>query len=201
MTDVVNEPETVAEPVREPGAGAGSGAVDDQLVGMLVDRAQAAGLQLNGEGGLLQLLTKRVIEAALDGEMTGHLGYAKHDPAVTTEVGPVQISLPRETEGSFEPQIVRKRQRRLTGVDEMVLSLSAKGLTHGEIGTSFSPHQRDWSLLDSRPPPRGFAMTDLFSPVSKWKMKSLCPVTTTEVFSWHPSLNPFRRRPAALERA
>ncbi len=148
MTDVVNGSEAVAEPVREPGVGADGGAVDDQLVGMLVDRAQAEGLQLTGEGGLLQLLTKRVIEAALDGEMTDHLGYAKHDPAgkdsgnsrngrrsktVTTEVGPVEVSVPRDTEGSFEPQIVRKRQRRLTGVDEMVLSLSAKGLTHGEI--------------------------------------------------------------------
>lgn len=50
-----------------------------------------------------------------------------------TDVGPVEIAVPRDTDGSFEPQIIRKRQRRLTGVDEMVLSLSAKGLTHGEI--------------------------------------------------------------------
>ncbi len=80
--------------------------------------------------------------------MTDHLGYEKHDPSgkdggnsrngrrtktVTTEVGPVQISVPLDVEGSFEPHIVKKRQRRLTGVDEMVLSLSAMGLTHGEI--------------------------------------------------------------------
>jgi putative transposase len=91
---------------------------------------------------------KRVLESALDGEMTDHLGYEKHDAAgmnsgnsrngrraktVTTDVGPVEISVPRDTDGSFEPSIVRKRQRRLSGVDEMVLSLSAKGLTHGEI--------------------------------------------------------------------
>jgi transposase-like protein len=50
---------------------------------------------------------------------------------VLTDVGPVEVKVPRDVEGSFEPQIVRKR--RLTGVDEMVLSLSAKGLTHGEI--------------------------------------------------------------------
>lgn len=50
-----------------------------------------------------------------------------------TDVGPVEIAVARDTDGSFGPQIVRKRQRRLTGVDEMVLSLSAKGLTHGEI--------------------------------------------------------------------
>lgn len=123
-------------------------AVDDQLVELLVDRARVEGLQLTGEGGLLQRLTKRVLESALEGEITDHLGYDKHERAgrdggnsrngtrsktVQTDIGPVQIAVPRDTEGSFEPQIVQKRQRRLSGVDEMVLSLSAKGLTHGEI--------------------------------------------------------------------
>ncbi|MGW1811928.1 IS256 family transposase, partial [Streptomyces sp. NPDC002078] len=91
---------------------------------------------------------KRVLESALEGEITDHLGYEKHDAVgrgsgnsrnggraktVLTDVGPVEIKVPRDTSGTFEPQIVKKRQRRLTGVDEMVLSLSAKGLTHGEI--------------------------------------------------------------------
>jgi putative transposase len=122
--------------------------VDAELVGRLVEQARAAGLQLTGDGGLLQQLTKRVIEAAMDGEITDHLGYEKHDPAgkdggnsrngaraktVLTDVGPVEISVPRDRDGSFEPQIVRKRQRRLSGVEDMVLSLSAKGLTTGEI--------------------------------------------------------------------
>lgn len=122
--------------------------LDDQLIGQLVDRAKAGGLQLTGEGGLLQQLTKRVLESALEGEITGHLGYEKHDAAgdgsgnsrngtrsktVLTEVGPVKIEVPRDRDGSFEPQLVKKRQRRLTGVDEMVLSLSARGLTHGDI--------------------------------------------------------------------
>jgi putative transposase len=122
--------------------------VDAELVGRLVEQARAAGLQLTGEGGLLQHLTKRVIEAAMDGEITDHLGYEKHDPAgkdggnsrngsraktVLTDVGPVEIVVPRDRDGSFEPQIVKKRQRRLTGVEDMVLSLSAKGLTTGEI--------------------------------------------------------------------
>jgi putative transposase len=88
------------------------------------------------------------LEAALDGEITDHLGYDKGDPAgknggnsrngaraktVLTDVGPVDIAVPRDRDGSFQPQIVRKRQRRLTGVDDMVISLSAKGLTTGEI--------------------------------------------------------------------
>ncbi len=50
-----------------------------------------------------------------------------------TEIGPVQIEVPRDTDASFDPQIVRKRQRRLTGIDQIVLSLTAKGLTTGEV--------------------------------------------------------------------
>ena len=84
--------------------------------------------------------------------MTEHLGYDRHDPAgrgsgnsrngtrsktVLTEIGPVEIEVPRDTDSSFEPQIVCKRQRRLTGVDEIVLSLTAKGLTTGEIAAHF----------------------------------------------------------------
>src|SRR6478735_991533 len=122
--------------------------VDDRLIDELVSRAQAEGLQLTSEGGLLQQLTKRLLECALEGEITDHLGYDKHDPAgknggnsrngtraktVLTDVGPVEISVPRDRDGSFEPKIVKKRQKRLTGVDEMVISLSAKGLTTGEV--------------------------------------------------------------------
>lgn len=125
-----------------------SPATDDDLVGRLVAQARADGLQLTGEGGLLQQLTKRVLEAALEGEITDHLGYDKHNPGgrnggnsrngvraktVLSDVGPVQIDVPRDREGSFSPQIVKKRQRRLTGVDDMVISLAAKGLTTGEI--------------------------------------------------------------------
>lgn len=120
--------------------------LDEQLIGQLVDRARPSGLQLTGDGGLLQQLTKRVLESALEGEITDHLGYEKHDPAgagsgnsrngvrsktVLTDVGPVEITVPRDRDGSFEPQSVKKR--RLTGVDEMTLSLSARGLTHGDI--------------------------------------------------------------------
>ena len=141
MSEMTIEHESVAEPV-------GTTTSDEQLIAMLVDRARSEGMQLTGAGGLLQQLTKRVLESALEGEITDHLGYDKHDPAgknsgnsrngtraktVLTDVGPVEVKVPRDVEGSFEPQIVRKRQRRLTGVDEMVLSLSAKGLTHGEI--------------------------------------------------------------------
>src|ERR1700751_5925984 len=123
-------------------------AADEQLVRELTERARAGGLKLTGEGGLLGKLTKMVIEGALEGELDDHLGYGKHDPegrdggnsrngrrakTVLTDSGPVEISVPRDRDSSFEPKIVAKRQRRLTGVDDMVISLSAKGLTHGEI--------------------------------------------------------------------
>jgi putative transposase len=143
--------EMAAESMPEPRA-AEIGALDVQLLRRLADQARDQGLELTGEGGLLQQLTKVFLESALEGEMDAHLGYAKHDAAgdnsgnsrngrraktVITEVGPVEIAAPRDRDASFEPQLVKKRQRRLTGVDEMVLSLSlslsAKGLTHGEI--------------------------------------------------------------------
>jgi len=123
-------------------------AADEQLLRELTERARAGGLKLTGQGGLLGQLTRMVLEGALEGEMDDHLGYGKHDPAgrdggnsrnghrdktVLTDIGKVGISVPRDRDASFEPKIVAKRQRRLAGVEEMVISLSAKGLTHGEI--------------------------------------------------------------------
>src|ERR1700748_2838145 len=123
-------------------------AADEQVLRELTERARAGGLKLTGEGGLLGKLTKMVVEGALEGELDDHLGYGKHDPegrdggnsrngrrakTVLTEAGPVEISVPRDRDSSFEPKIVAKRQRRLNGIEDMVISLSAKGLTHGEI--------------------------------------------------------------------
>jgi len=85
--------------------------------------------------------------------MAEHLGYDKHHPTgrnrgnsrnglraktVLTEIGPVEIEVPRDLDASFQPKIVKKRQRRLTGVDQIVLSLSARGLTTGEISAHFA---------------------------------------------------------------
>ena len=129
-------------------AGAELPAADEQVLRELTERARAGGLKLTGEGGLLGRLTKMVVEGALEGELDDHLGYSKHDPegrnggnsrngyrekTVITEAGPVELSVPRDRDASFEPVIVARRQRRLTGIDDLVISLSAKGLTHGEI--------------------------------------------------------------------
>jgi putative transposase len=119
----------------------------------LVRRAREQGLSLTGPDGLLKQLTKTVLETALDQELTEHLGHEKHgqpDPqtgnvrngtrpktVLTESSGQVRIDVPRDRAGTFEPQIVKKRQRRLTGVDEIVLSLYARGLTTGEISAHF----------------------------------------------------------------
>ncbi|GLB99393.1 MULTISPECIES: IS256 family transposase [Mycobacterium] len=120
----------------------------------LVRAAQARGVSFSDTAdGVLKALTKTVVETALEEELADHLGYDKHDPAgrngansrngirtktvLTDTVGEIEIAVPRDRDGSFEPQIVKKRQRRLTRVDEIVLSLYAKGLTTGEIAAHF----------------------------------------------------------------
>src|SRR3954469_12406806 len=117
--------------------------------------ASDRGFSLTGPDGLLKQFTKSVLETALNEEMTEHLGHEKNrapadrDSAnvrngtrpktvLTEATGRVEIDVPRDRDGTFEPQIVKKRQRRLTGVDEIVLSLYAKGLTTGEISAHFA---------------------------------------------------------------
>jgi transposase-like protein len=128
-------------------------AAEQKLAEELVARAREQGVSLTGPEGLLKQLTKTVLETALNQEMTERLGHDKHGLAgnetgnvrngtrpktvLTEGSGQVPIEVPRDRAGTFEPQIVKKRQRRLTGVDEIVLSLYAKGLTTGEISAHF----------------------------------------------------------------
>lgn len=121
----------------------------------MVAEAKARGLALTGPDGLLKLFTKNVLETALNEEMTEHLGHEKNqaDPerdstnvrngtrpktVISDAAGEVEINVPRDRESTFEPQIVKKRQRRLTDVDEIVLSLYAKGMTTGDISAHFA---------------------------------------------------------------
>jgi transposase-like protein len=93
-----------------------------------------------GPSGLLSQLTKRLVERAMEVELTDHLGYEPHQEppggvgntrngstakTVSTEHGPVEIKTPRDRRGTFEPKIVRKRQRRFEGFDEKILDLRA----------------------------------------------------------------------------
>ena len=102
---------------------------DRELAEQLVEQAKDEGLDLVGPDGVLTGLTKRVLEAGLEAEITEHLGYEKHDPegpdggnsrngtrpkTVLTEVGPVPLDVLRDRDSSFEPQLVKKRQRHCT---------------------------------------------------------------------------------------
>ncbi len=98
--------------------------------------------------GLLKQITKAVLERALQGEMTEHLGYAKHDPSgansgnsrngvtrktLKGDFGELELETPRDRQGEFEPQMIRKNQTRWTGFDDKILSLYARGMTTREI--------------------------------------------------------------------
>jgi len=104
--------------------------------------------EIMGEGGVLKDLTRRLVERALEGEMTEHLGYEKRAPegkgtgnsrngktkkSVKTDAGEIDIEVPRDRAGEFEPQLVKKRQRRLPGFDDKVIALYARGMTTREI--------------------------------------------------------------------
>jgi transposase-like protein len=120
----------------------------------MVKSAKQRGLDITGPDGLLKLLTKTVLETALEEELTAHLGYDKHDPSgrdggnsrngtraktvISEAAGEVTIDVPRDRDGSFTPVIVRKRQRRLGDVDAIVLSLYGKGMTTGQISAHFA---------------------------------------------------------------
>jgi putative transposase len=130
--------------------------VGEQLVGLLPEQALQDALrgldadQITGPGGLITQLAGRVIEAALGGELTEHLGYppgqappggagnvrnGSTSKTLATDLGDVQISTPRDRDASFEPQLVRKRQTRLAGLDDKILALYAGGLSVREIET------------------------------------------------------------------
>jgi len=109
---------------------------------------RSGGVELVGPGGRLRGLTRTVLVTALEAGLDERLGYPKHavggrdtgssrdgtrSKAVLAEVGEVELEVPRDRGGSFERKVVRKRQRRMSGVDELVISLDAKGLTTGEI--------------------------------------------------------------------
>jgi putative transposase len=148
VADVGSLDKTIKKVVASPGE------VERAAIRDLVVAARARGEDLTGPDGLLKLLTKTVLETALEEEMSEHLGYDKHavegrnqgnsrngkrsKTVLTDAVGPVEIEVPRDRDATFDPVIVGKRQRRLGDVDTVVLSLYAKGLTTGEISAHFA---------------------------------------------------------------
>jgi transposase-like protein len=136
-------PEALRRPLRE--------LMDDRLLDALIERSrdQAGGLRLTGEGSLLGELVRVVLERALEGELTAHLGYEKSGrgggaggnarngsifKTVQTGVGPVPLQVPRDRAGTFEPLLVPKRAGRVAGgLDDMVISLYAHGMSVRDI--------------------------------------------------------------------
>jgi putative transposase len=136
---------------REPGPAraAVNEMLEAGLLDALMDRVDAGGLALTGDGGFLPEMIKAVLERGLAAELTGHLGYEKGDPAgrgspnsrngstpktLATEIGPVPLEVPRDRAGTFEPRLVPKGARRAGGLDEMIISLYAGGMTVRDIG-------------------------------------------------------------------
>lgn len=129
-------------------------AAERAAVQELVRAARGRGEDITGPDGLLKSITATVLESALEEEMTDHLGHPKHQaPAggadnirngtraktvLTDAAGEVTIEVPRDRAGTFDPVIVKKRQRRLTDVDSVAISLYAKGLTTGDISAHFA---------------------------------------------------------------
>jgi putative transposase len=135
-----------------PRPGAAREAINEMLDAGLLDdlmaRVDSGGLALTGEGGFLPEMIKAVLERGLAAEQTAHLGYEKGDPAgrgtpnsrngttgktVATEVGDIRLEVPRDRAGTFEPRLVPKGQRRLGGLDDMIISLYAGGMTVRDI--------------------------------------------------------------------
>src|SRR5436189_813077 len=122
-------------------------ALDKDLIDKLLGDYQKPE-DLIGENGLLKQLTKALVERALNAELTHHLGYAKNDPTgrgsgdsrngksrktLKGDFGQIEIEVPRDREGEFEPKIVGKHQRRFSGFDDKILSMYARGMTTREI--------------------------------------------------------------------
>ncbi|MBB6377571.1 transposase-like protein [Pseudonocardia eucalypti] len=147
-SDLVGSAKRESKPARELSP-------EQAAAAAMVAEAKARGLALTGPDGLLKVFTKSVLETALGEEMTEHLGHEKNraEPdrestnvrngtrsktVISDAAGEVRIDVPRDRDATFEPQIVKKRQRRIGDVDEIVLSLCAKGLTSGEVSAHFS---------------------------------------------------------------
>jgi putative transposase len=158
--------------------------IDEQLADELLGKAQAEGVELLGPDGLLSQVTKAVLERALTEEMTGHLGYEKHDPAgrgsgnsrngtspktVLTDIGAVDLAVPRDRNGTFEPQVVRKGQRRLEGFNDWILALYARGMTTRDIRA----HLRQMYGVDVSPDLISRVTDGVLEELAEWQSRPL----------------------------
>jgi len=143
--------------------------------------------EIAGEGGLLQQLTKRLYERALEGEMTHHLGYPPKAPEgkntgnsrngktakkLKTDTGDLDIAVPRDRNGEFEPQLVKKHQRRTSSFDEKVLALYARGMTTRDI----QEHLKELYQTEVSPALISAVTDAILEDVKTWQSRPLDPV-------------------------
>lgn len=152
----------------------------DQLIDELIKGKDAK--QIVGEGGLLSELSKRLIERALAGELTTHLGYEKHERRTTSNArnghfkktikgdqGVLEIQVPRDREGTFEPKIIKKGQTRMDGFDEKILSLYSRGMTTREI----QGHLEEIYGVDISPALVSNVTNEVMAEVHEWQNRPL----------------------------
>jgi putative transposase len=142
--------------------------------------------QITGENGLLKLLTKRIIQKAMTSEIDQHLGYTKHDPdgrnngnsrngkskkTIITEQGDLQIEIPRDRNGEFEPQIIKKHQRRFDGFDDKIISMYGRGMTTRDI----QEHLKEIYGVEVSPDFISRVTDEVIEDVKEWQNRPLDP--------------------------
>ena len=158
----------------------------DQLIDNLLKEYRSPE-EVVGEGGLLQQLTKRLLERALGAELTDHVGYEKGDPAgrnggnsrngtsqktLKGTFGTMPIEVPRDRAGTFEPQIVGRHQRRFQGFDDQIISLYARGLSTREI----QRHLEEIYQVEVSPALISTVTDEVIDEVKAWQDRPLEPV-------------------------
>jgi putative transposase len=156
----------------------------DELLDSLLEGKKPE--EILGEEGVLAELTKRLVERALEGELTAHLGYEKHAAEgrnrgnsrngrtrkrVKTGTRDLDIEVPRDREGTFEPQLIQKRRRRLAGFDDKVLALYARGMTTREI----QGHLKDLYGVQVSPQLISEVTDAVIGDVEAWQARPLDP--------------------------
>ena len=140
-----------------------------------------------GDDGLLQQLTKAVVERALQGELTHHLGYEKHSSEgkntgnsrngksskkIRSKRGQLEIDVPRDRDSSFEPQLVKKRQTRFDGFDDKIISMYARGMTCREI----KAHLQEIYAVEVSPDLISTVTDGVIDEVRTWQSRPLDPL-------------------------
>lgn len=149
-----------------------------------IDFSKLTTEQITGESGLLKQLTKRIVETAMNAEMKDHLGYDINNPdgnnsgnsrngtskkKILTELGDVDIAIPRDRNGEYEPQIIKKHQRRFEGFDDQIISMYGRGMTTRDI----QGHLKDIYRVDVSPDLISNVTDEVLKDVKEWQNRLL----------------------------